>query len=189
MSSRSGQLYMQLTKHREIIEKEQAKSAMGVADLTLSEAAALCVLAGRLERLMDFAKRAEGINGEDLIKLCIEQGFSVIKDEVARKKKNATGYCSECSSAICSFSTSNGCCSAVPTSKAASLQHFRILTGGLASWAASGASLIAGKTASRNSSKLGKPSALRTRTRPFQEVEVELLAAQKAAGIMGQPFG
>ncbi len=60
MSSRSGQLYMQLAKHRNIIEKEQAKSAMGVADLTLNEAAALCVLAGRLEKLMEFAKRCEG---------------------------------------------------------------------------------------------------------------------------------
>jgi Protein of unknown function (DUF3102) len=67
MSSRSGQLYMQLAKHRNIIEKEMAKTAMGVADLTLNEAAALCVLAGRIEKVMEFAKQAEGINSEDFV--------------------------------------------------------------------------------------------------------------------------
>jgi Protein of unknown function (DUF3102) len=81
LSERSVQLYMKLAKHRAVIEKEQAKSAMGVADLTLNEAAALCVLAGRIEKFMDFAKRAEGSNPEQLVDLCIAEGFGYIKDE------------------------------------------------------------------------------------------------------------
>jgi hypothetical protein len=80
MSERTGQLYMKLAKNRATIEKEMAKSAMGVADLTLNEAAALCVLAGRLERLLDFATRAEGASTEQLVDLCIAEGFTVIKD-------------------------------------------------------------------------------------------------------------
>jgi hypothetical protein len=79
LSRRTVQLYMKLAEHREIIEKEQAKSAMGVAHLTLNEAAALCVLAGRIEKIMDFARRAE--SGEELVDLCIEHGFGYIKDE------------------------------------------------------------------------------------------------------------
>jgi hypothetical protein len=47
--------------------------------LTLNEAAALCVLAGRIEKLMDFARRAE--SGEELVDLCVENGFGYIKDE------------------------------------------------------------------------------------------------------------
>lgn len=82
VSKRTAQLYMNLAKHRAIIEKEMAKSAtVAHLDLTLNEAAALCVLAGRLERLMDFAKRAEGISGNDLVNLCIERGFDVIVDK------------------------------------------------------------------------------------------------------------
>jgi Protein of unknown function (DUF3102) len=81
LSERSIRLYMQLAKHRGIVEKELAKSAMGVADLTLNEAAALCVLAGRLERLMDFAKRAEGCGPEQLVDLCIKEGFTPLVDE------------------------------------------------------------------------------------------------------------
>jgi hypothetical protein len=79
LSRRTVQLYMKLAEHREIIEKEQAKSAMGVAHLTINEAAALCVLAGRIEKIMDFARRAQ--NGEELVDLCIENGFGYIKDE------------------------------------------------------------------------------------------------------------
>jgi hypothetical protein len=78
MSDRSRRLYMQLAKHRKTIEKEMSQNGNGVADLTLNEAAALCVLAGRLEKMMEFAKRAEGINGEDLVNLCIKTGFGYI---------------------------------------------------------------------------------------------------------------
>ena len=48
ISERTGQLYMKLAKNRATIEKEMA-NPQSVADLTLNEAAALCVLAGRLE--------------------------------------------------------------------------------------------------------------------------------------------
>ena len=54
---------------------------MGVADLTFNEAAALCVLAGRIEKLMEFAKRAEAASGDDLVSLCTSYGFGVITDE------------------------------------------------------------------------------------------------------------
>jgi hypothetical protein len=81
MSERSGQLYMKLAKNRATIEKAKGKSATGVADLTLNEAAALCVLAGRLERLLDFAKRSEGASTGQLVDLCVAEGFTVIKDE------------------------------------------------------------------------------------------------------------
>jgi hypothetical protein len=81
LSERTVQLYMKLAKHRATIEKEIAKSAMGVADLTLNEAAALCVLAGRIDKLMEFAKRAEVTSGDDLIDLCTSYGFGVIADE------------------------------------------------------------------------------------------------------------
>ena len=80
ISERTGQLYMKLAKNRATIEKEMA-NPQSVADLTLNEAAALCVLAGRLEKMMDFAKRAETCSGDDLVNLCVQQGFAVIQDE------------------------------------------------------------------------------------------------------------
>jgi DUF3102 family protein len=81
MSERSGQLYMRLAKHRATIEKEMAKSAMGIADLTLNEAAALCALADRLKRLFEVAKHAEDASPEQLVDLCVAEGFTLIKDE------------------------------------------------------------------------------------------------------------
>lgn len=79
LSERTVQLYMKLAKHRAVIEKQipQCRSA----DLTLNEAAALCVLAGRIEKLMEFAKRAEITSGDDLVNLCTSYGFGVIADE------------------------------------------------------------------------------------------------------------
>ena len=79
ISERTAQLYVKLAKNRATIEK-QMKSAIGVADLTLNEAAALCVLAGRLERLMQFAKRSKSCSGQELVDLCVEEGFGVIVD-------------------------------------------------------------------------------------------------------------
>jgi Protein of unknown function (DUF3102) len=58
ISERTAQLYIKLAKNRATIEKEMA-NPQSVADLTLNEAAALCVLAGRLEKMIEFAKRAE----------------------------------------------------------------------------------------------------------------------------------
>jgi Protein of unknown function (DUF3102) len=80
MSARTAQLYMKLAKNRAKIEKEMA-NPQSVADLTLNEAAALCVLAGRMEQLIEFAKRAEVGNADDLVEMCIAQGFSVIRDD------------------------------------------------------------------------------------------------------------
>jgi hypothetical protein len=79
LSRRTVQLYMKLAEHREIIEKEQSKCATGVAHLTLNEAAALCVLAGRIEKIMDFTRRAQ--SGEEIIDLCVEHGFGYIDDK------------------------------------------------------------------------------------------------------------
>lgn len=80
ISERTAQLYIKLAKNRAVIEKEM-RNPQSVADLTLNEAAALCVLAGRLERLMEFAKRAEACDPEELVSLCVQQGFAVIQDE------------------------------------------------------------------------------------------------------------
>ena len=80
ISERTAQLYIKLAKNRATIEKEMA-NPRSVADLTLNEAAALCVLAGRLEKLMEFAKRAETASPEELVNLCVQQGFGVIVDE------------------------------------------------------------------------------------------------------------
>src|SRR5262249_33316454 len=77
ISKRTAQLYMKMAENRAMIEKEQKRN--DVAHLSLNEAAALCVLGGRIEKVMDFARRAE--SGENLVDLCIEKGFGYIKDE------------------------------------------------------------------------------------------------------------
>jgi Protein of unknown function (DUF3102) len=84
MSRRTMQLYIQLAEHRELIEKkieEEGKCATRVAHLTLRQAGALCVMAGRIERLMKAARRAHNGDPEYLIDLCIEEGFGVIEDK------------------------------------------------------------------------------------------------------------
>jgi hypothetical protein len=81
MSQRTAQLYIKLAKHRDVIEKAAANPQHPVTDLTLNEAAALCVLTGHLERLMEFTKRAEGCNSEQLVDLCIAEGIPIIKNE------------------------------------------------------------------------------------------------------------
>ena len=80
LSERTTQLYMKLAKNRATIEKEMA-NPQSVADLTLNEAAALCALAGRLERLMSFARRSGSCSGQELVDLCVEEGFGVIVDD------------------------------------------------------------------------------------------------------------
>ena len=79
-SERTIQLYIKLAKNRATIEKEMA-NPQSVADLTLNEAAALCVLAGRIEKLIEYAKRAETSTPEDLIEFCMKEGIGVIKDD------------------------------------------------------------------------------------------------------------
>jgi hypothetical protein len=73
ISERTAQLYVKLAKNRTTIEKEQIRN--DVADLTLNEAAALCVLAGRLDKLIEFAKRCETASPEEIVSLCVQQGF------------------------------------------------------------------------------------------------------------------
>jgi hypothetical protein len=80
LSERTVQLYMKLAKNRVTIEKEMA-NPQSVADLTLNEAAALCVLAGRLKKLMEFVKQAETASPEEVVSLCVQQGFTVIHDD------------------------------------------------------------------------------------------------------------
>lgn len=102
-SERTIQLYIKLAKNRATIEKEMA-NPQSVADLTLNEAAALCVLAGRIEKLIEYAKRAETSTPDDLIEFCMKEGIGVIKDDAydpfmgAPKENNSTGYCSAGSS-------------------------------------------------------------------------------------------
>jgi hypothetical protein len=80
ISRRTAQLYMQLHRRRKTIEKELRNSQSG-PDLTLNEAAAMCVLAGRIDRLMDFARKAPDLQGDALVDLCVKEGFGVIVDE------------------------------------------------------------------------------------------------------------
>ena len=80
LSERTVQLYIKLAKNRATIEKEMANPQC-VADLTLNEAAALCVLAGRLERIMEFARRSETATPDELVSLAVAQGFEIIRDE------------------------------------------------------------------------------------------------------------
>jgi len=78
VSSRTAQLYMQLHKHRDRIEKELRNSETA-GDLTLNEAAAMCVLAGRFDRLVDFARRAQNLSSDELVNLTIKEGFMLVK--------------------------------------------------------------------------------------------------------------
>ena len=82
ISERTAQLYTKLAKNRATIEKAMANPQSAVADLTLNEAAALCVLAGRLGKLIEFAKRTEASGDlEELVSLCVAEGIPVIHDE------------------------------------------------------------------------------------------------------------
>ena len=83
MSERTVQLYIKLAKHRAVIEKEMA-NPQWACGFDLNEAAALCVLAGRIEKLIEFAKRAETSTPDDLIELCTQLGFGVITDDALR---------------------------------------------------------------------------------------------------------
>jgi hypothetical protein len=78
LSARTIQLYMNLAKNRATIEKQIRN---GVADLTLNEAAALCVLGGRIEKLLEFAKRTEVADPETLISICAAEGITAIVTE------------------------------------------------------------------------------------------------------------
>jgi hypothetical protein len=79
ISERTAQLYMRVAKNRAEIEKKQIRN--DIADLTLSEAAALLVLSSDVRKLLNFAKQLEDIGDpEEIVKLCVENGVGVIVD-------------------------------------------------------------------------------------------------------------
>jgi hypothetical protein len=75
ISERTAQLYMRCAKSRDEIE-EQIRN--GVADLSLSEAAAILALSSDMKKLLEFVRRAEGMDTGDLIEHCAENGIAVI---------------------------------------------------------------------------------------------------------------
>jgi hypothetical protein len=77
ISERTAQLYMRCAKNREAIEGQIRN---GVADLSLNEAAAMLMLSSDVRKLLDFAKTAENLHGEELINFCVSEGVAVIYD-------------------------------------------------------------------------------------------------------------
>lgn len=75
ISERTAQLYMRLAKNREAIEA----NTQCVADLTLSEAAALLFLSSDVRKVLNFARDCEGLSGDELIARCIAEGVGVIQ--------------------------------------------------------------------------------------------------------------
>ena len=67
---------MRCAKNR--AEIEAARSA-GIADLTLNEAAALLMLSSDVRKLLNFARKAEGLSGEALVEFCIANNIAFIK--------------------------------------------------------------------------------------------------------------
>ena len=77
ISDRTAQLYMRVAKGRAEIE---AQMRNGVADLTLNEATGLLALTSDVREFLKFAKKAEGLEGEELVGFCIENGVAVLRD-------------------------------------------------------------------------------------------------------------
>jgi hypothetical protein len=77
MSERTAQLYMRIAKNRATIENNIRN---GVADLTLGQAAALMMMTADMKKVLDFVKQVETTDDpEQIVNLCIEHGFRVIK--------------------------------------------------------------------------------------------------------------
>jgi Protein of unknown function (DUF3102) len=75
ISERTAQLYMRVAKSRTEIE---AQMRNGVADLSLNEAAAVLMLSSDVRKLLNFAKRTEGLSGEAFLGFCIANNVGVI---------------------------------------------------------------------------------------------------------------
>lgn len=75
ISERTAQLYMRVAKNRDEIENQMRN---GVADLSLNEAVALLMLSSDVRKVLDFAKQAEGLSGEELVDFCIANNVAVI---------------------------------------------------------------------------------------------------------------
>jgi hypothetical protein len=78
ISERTAQLYMRVARNRAEIEAEIA-NPQRIADLTLSEAAALLMLSSDVRKLMNFAREADGLSGEALVDFCIANDVAVIQ--------------------------------------------------------------------------------------------------------------
>jgi hypothetical protein len=77
ISERTAQLYMRCAKNRTEIE-DQIRN--GIADLSLSEAAAMLALSSDIKKLFDFFQdwRVEGLSAEELVKTAAEQGIALM---------------------------------------------------------------------------------------------------------------
>jgi hypothetical protein len=79
ISERTAQLYIRVAKNRVEVE---AKIRNDVADLTLSEAAAVLALSSDVRRLLRFIKEIEELDDpEDIIKACVAANIPVVVDE------------------------------------------------------------------------------------------------------------
>jgi hypothetical protein len=73
MSERTAQLYMRCAKNREHIEA----NTQCVADLTLSEAAAMLALSSDIKKLFEFARQVERLTDpEEIMQLCLDSGVA-----------------------------------------------------------------------------------------------------------------
>jgi hypothetical protein len=74
ISERTAQLYKRCAKNRDELEKQIRND---VADLTLNEAAAMLAMSSDMKKLLDFARRAEGMDSEELIKHCAKNDIAM----------------------------------------------------------------------------------------------------------------
>jgi Protein of unknown function (DUF3102) len=75
ISERTAQLYMRCAKSRAEIEK----SARGIADLTLTEAAAMLMMSSNVKKLLEFVKKTEHITDpEEFMQVCLDSGVGVL---------------------------------------------------------------------------------------------------------------
>jgi Protein of unknown function (DUF3102) len=76
ISDRTARLYMQAAKNR--AEIAEAAKWQRDADLSLGEAMALLALSSDVRKLLSFIKQCEGLDGEDLIKACLDANIPVV---------------------------------------------------------------------------------------------------------------
>jgi hypothetical protein len=87
ISERTAQLYMRVAKNRAGVELQIRN---GVADLTLTEAAALMVLTSDMRDLLEFMKSAQNLTPEEFVSTCVAQGIAVIKAGKTDPKEGKT---------------------------------------------------------------------------------------------------
>jgi hypothetical protein len=73
ISERTAQLYMRCAKSRAEIEK----SAMGVTDLTLTEAAAMLMMSSKVKELFEYIKKVEHLSDpEEIMQVALDSGVA-----------------------------------------------------------------------------------------------------------------